>query len=88
MVPEGWHNYRLPAILLEEHKNEPVDTNAGLRALIAYDLSPWKFQMHMIIHSKDQVGHGIDQTQIRRRTYRRKHLLSQVYQSQSCECKG
>uniref|UniRef100_A0A0A8Z6V1 Uncharacterized protein n=1 Tax=Arundo donax TaxID=35708 RepID=A0A0A8Z6V1_ARUDO len=40
MIPKGWHNYCLPALLLEKNKNEPVDTNIGLWALIAYDLSP------------------------------------------------
>ncbi|KAL6906096.1 hypothetical protein ACP4OV_003697 [Aristida adscensionis] len=40
MITEGWYNYSLPAVLLEEHKNEPVDTNIGLWALIRDDLSP------------------------------------------------
>jgi hypothetical protein len=39
MIPEGWHSDSLPALLLEEHKNEPVDTNARSWALVAYDLS-------------------------------------------------
>jgi hypothetical protein len=40
MVPGGWHSYSLPALLLEENKNEPVDTNARSWALVAYDFSP------------------------------------------------
>jgi hypothetical protein len=44
MVPAGgWHrrySLLLPALLLEENKDEPVDTNARSRALIAYDFSP------------------------------------------------
>jgi hypothetical protein len=40
MIPGGWHSYRLAALLLEEHKNEPVDTNVGLWALVVYYLSP------------------------------------------------
>jgi hypothetical protein len=35
MIPEGWHNDILPALLLKKHKNESVDTDTGLRAFIA-----------------------------------------------------
>jgi hypothetical protein len=38
MIPEGRHRYSLSSFLLEEHKNEPVDANVGLWALVAYDL--------------------------------------------------
>ncbi|WVZ54395.1 hypothetical protein U9M48_005200, partial [Paspalum notatum var. saurae] len=40
MIPEGWHSNSLPALLLEENKNEPVDTNARSWTLIAYDFLP------------------------------------------------
>ena len=44
MIPEGRHSYSLPSLLLEEHKNEPVDAYVGLWALIAYDFPScsWK----------------------------------------------
>jgi hypothetical protein len=60
MIPEGWHDDILPALLLKKHKNESVDSNTGLRALVAYDLSPCSFLISMFIHSKQQVEHGID----------------------------
>ncbi|KAL6642275.1 hypothetical protein ACP70R_020456 [Stipagrostis hirtigluma subsp. patula] len=44
MIPEGWYNYILPALLLEEHKNKPVDTNIGFWALISYELSACNFE--------------------------------------------
>ena len=57
MVPGGWHSYSLSALLLEENKNEPVDTNARSWALIAYDFSPWKMHAYEL---EEQLEQGID----------------------------
>lgn len=66
MIPEGRCSYSLPSLLLEEHKNEPVDANVGLWALIAYYLPS--------CNSKGIYGylfkngeHGIDQFESQRK---------------------
>uniref|UniRef100_J3N635 Uncharacterized protein n=1 Tax=Oryza brachyantha TaxID=4533 RepID=J3N635_ORYBR len=54
MVPEGWHKYSLPAFLLEEHKDEPVDAYVWLRALVAYDLPSLNQKVRQfVVYSKE-----------------------------------
>jgi hypothetical protein len=56
MVPEGWHNYSLPALLLEEHKNEPMDANVRLWTLIAYDLAPFNRKVVQLFIHKEKLN--------------------------------
>ncbi|BAF29190.1 Os12g0151900 [Oryza sativa Japonica Group] len=78
MIPRGWHNYSLPTLLLEEHKNEPVDTNAGLWALIAYDFPSCNSNARKMHIKNKYMQAWNDLMQVRERTYQKRHPLFQV----------
>lgn len=78
MIPRGWHNYSLPTLLLEEHKNEPVDTNAGLWALIAYDFPSCNSNARKMHIKNKYMQAWNDLMQVRERTYQKRHPLFQA----------
>ena len=63
MISEGWHSYILPTLLLEEHKNEPVDTNARSWALVAYDLSPCNLEDEWLLIQRTRTRNRLSLNQ-------------------------